>query len=167
MSISRRVIIAEDNNMNGKSKSVTKQVTTIFLKLGILLIAIGMLAVMFKFPQTEGRNINSDLATIYFNDPFLAYVYLASIPFFIILFQASKLAEFTNNKTKTKKTFRNIKNCAIAMIFFILVAAALILIMPSDDRAGGLAMCIFATFVFILISVGAKYFEKKQKILEA
>ena len=39
-------------------------------------------------PQLEGVNANKDLAAIYFRDPFLAYAYLGSIPFFVGIYQA-------------------------------------------------------------------------------
>ena len=39
-------------------------------------------------PHIEGRNAHATLFEIYFKDPFLAYAYIASIPFFVALFQA-------------------------------------------------------------------------------
>lgn len=61
---------------------------TIFLQPVIVLIGIGALAVMLWEPHIEGRNVHATLLEIYFNDPFLAYAYIASIPFFVALFQA-------------------------------------------------------------------------------
>ena len=59
-----------------------KKSSTLFLKVIILLIGIGALALLIWEPQTEGRNVNADLFSIYFRDPFLTYVYVGSIPFF-------------------------------------------------------------------------------------
>jgi hypothetical protein len=42
-------------------------------------------------PHLEGRNAHATLFQIYFNDPFLAYAYMASIAFFVALYQAFKL----------------------------------------------------------------------------
>src|SRR5206468_12043918 len=70
-----------------------KRGSTVFLKVVILLIAIGALAGMIRFPQTEGRSANLDLISIY-RDPFIVYLYIASTPFFVALYQAIKLLGF-------------------------------------------------------------------------
>jgi hypothetical protein len=57
-----------------------KHSSTLFLKLVILLIAVGALVGMIRFPQTEGRAVNLDLISIY-ADLFIIYAYIASIPF--------------------------------------------------------------------------------------
>jgi hypothetical protein len=63
-----------------------KRGSTVFLKVVILLIAIGVLAAMIRFPQTERRAANLDLTSIY-TDPLIIYAYIASIPFFVALFR--------------------------------------------------------------------------------
>jgi hypothetical protein len=70
-----------------------KRSSTLFLKVVILLIAIGVLAGMLRFPQTEGRAANLDLISIY-RYPFIIYIYIGSIPFFVGLYQAFKLLNF-------------------------------------------------------------------------
>ncbi|HRN95837.1 MAG TPA: DUF2975 domain-containing protein, partial [Candidatus Levybacteria bacterium] len=67
-----------------------KQGSTLFLKLVISAIGIGVFVGMLWFPQTEGRATNLDLVSIY-TDPLIIYIYIASIPFFIGLYQAIKL----------------------------------------------------------------------------
>jgi hypothetical protein len=57
-----------------------KKSSTFFLKVVILLIAIGVLAGLIWFPQTEGRAAHLDLISIY-TDPFIIYIYIASTPF--------------------------------------------------------------------------------------
>ena len=58
-----------------------KRSSTIFLQVVIVLIGIGALAVMLWEPLIEGRNAHATLFQVYFNDPFLAYAYTASIAF--------------------------------------------------------------------------------------
>jgi hypothetical protein len=65
-----------------------KKTSTIFLQIVVVLIGIGVLAFMLWLPQTEGRNVNATQFEIYFTDPFLAYMYLGAIPFFVALYQA-------------------------------------------------------------------------------
>jgi DUF2975 family protein len=94
-------------------------VPTIFLQAVIGLIGIGALALMLWEPHIEGRNAHATLFEIYFKDPFLAYAYLASIPFFVALYQAFKvLAYIRLNKAfsqGTVKSLRTIKFCAFLL----------------------------------------------------
>src|SRR3970040_393153 len=70
-------------------KILVKQSSKLFLKVVILLIAIGTLIWMIWFPQLEGRATNLDLISIY-KDPLIIYGYIASIPFFVALYYAFK-----------------------------------------------------------------------------
>jgi len=65
-----------------------KRGSTIFLQVVIVLIGIGVLAGLLWEPQIEGRNVHATQFEIYFKDPFLAYIYLAFVPFFVGLYQA-------------------------------------------------------------------------------
>ena len=52
-----------------------------FLQAVIVLICVGVFAFLLFEPPHEGHNAHATLFEIYFKDPFLAYAYLASIPF--------------------------------------------------------------------------------------
>ena len=67
-----------------------KRGSILFLRAVLVLIAVGALALLLLEPQTEGRNAHATTYAIYFNDPFLAYVYVASIALFAALYQASE-----------------------------------------------------------------------------
>ena len=90
--------------------------SSIFLQVVIVLIGIGALALMLWEPHIEGRNVRATLFEIYFKDPFLAYAYIGSIPFFVALYQAFKVLGYIGeNKTfsqATVKALRAIKFCA-------------------------------------------------------
>jgi Protein of unknown function (DUF2975) len=84
-------------------------VPTIFLQAVIVLIGIGALALMLWEPPIEGRNAHATLFEIYFKDPFLAYVYFASIPFFVALYQTCKVLGYIGqNKAFSQATFHRI-----------------------------------------------------------
>src|SRR5438874_13580649 len=108
-----------------------KRGSTLFLKVVILLIAIGVLAGMIRFPQLEGRATNLDLISIY-TDPFIIYGYIASIPFFAALFQVSKLLGHVEKNTIFSQTavraVRTIKYCAIGIPVLIIVGEAYIIL---------------------------------------
>jgi len=142
-----------------------KRSSTIFLKIVILLIAVVALTGMIWEPQTEGRNVNADQFSIYFRDPFLAYAYLASIPFFVALYQAFKLLGYIEqNKVFSQisvRALRNIKYCAISLSGLIgLGLLFLRLFTTSDDAAGFTALSILTIFASIVIATAAAVFQQ-------
>src|SRR6476619_1750759 len=142
-----------------------KQSSTIVLQGVIVLIGIVALAIMIRFPLTEGRAANLDLLRIY-SDPFILYGYAASIPFFIALYKAFKLLGYIGqNKAfslNSVRTLRSIKYCAIVLSILIVTAGLYIRIFHNkdDDPAGFLAMCIVTTFVSLVVAAAAAVFEK-------
>src|SRR5688572_12138217 len=118
-----------------------KRASILFLRAVILLVGIAVLAGLLWEPQVEGWNANADLATIYFRDPFLAYVYVGSLPFFFGLYQAFKFLGYVGRgqafSPVAVRSLRLIKYCALAVIGFIIGAEAYIMLGVSDDRAGG------------------------------
>lgn len=143
-----------------------KKGPTIFLQILIVLIGIGVLIAMLWEPHFEGRNVNATFFEIYFNDPFLACVYIGSIPFFVALWQAFKLLGHARNdmifSQASLKAVRTIKYCAfmtaaaiVAVDIYIRIAA----LSSNDDPAGALALGIGATFVSIIIGTAASVFE--------
>ena len=146
-----------------------KKRSTIFLQVVIVIIGIVTLAVMIRFPLTEGRAVNLDLFSIYY-DPFIMYGYLASIAFFVALYQAFKLlGHIGQNKVfslNSVKALRTIKYCAIVLSISIVMAALYIRISYAihakgdDDPAGFIAVCIMTTFISIVVATTAAVFEK-------
>jgi hypothetical protein len=141
-----------------------KRSSAAFLQAIIGLIGIGALALLLWEPHLEGRNAHATPFQIYFKDPFLAYAYVASIPFFAALFQAFKLLGYTRqNKVfspASVKALRTIKFCAIAIIAFVAGAEVFIMLHTSDDRAGGVFMGILITFASVIIAAAAAIFER-------
>jgi len=139
-------------------------VPTIFLQAVIVLIGIGALALMLWEPHIEGRNAHATLFEIYFNDPFLAYAYLASIPFFVALYQAfNVLGYIRENKAfsqATVKALRTIKFCALGIVGFVAVGELFIMLGDSDDRAGGVFIGILITFGSVVVATAAAMFER-------
>ncbi len=141
-----------------------KRSSTIFLQIVIVFLGIGALALMLWEPHLEGRNLHATLVQIYFKDPFLAYAYIASTPFFVALYHAFKVLGYAGqNKVISRealKALRTIKYCAMAIIGFVAVGEVFILLGDSDDRAGGVFMGILITFGSIVIATGAAMFER-------
>ena len=142
-----------------------KRASTIFLRVVTVLIGIVALLVMIRFPMTEGRATKLDLFHIY-ADPFLVYGYLASIPFFVALYQAFKLLGYIGqNKVfslSSVKALRTIKYCAITQSILIVTTGLYVRIFHAqdDDPAGFLAICILTTFISIVIATAAAVSER-------
>src|SRR5829696_7382021 len=108
-----------------------KRSSALFLQVAIALIGIGTLALMLWEPHLEGRNAHATTFEIYFKDPFLAYVYVGSTPFFVALYRAFRLfGQVRQNRAFSQATvdaLRTIKNCAIAIIGFVAVGVVFII----------------------------------------
>jgi hypothetical protein len=96
-------------------------------------------------PHLEGRNAHATTFEIYFKDPFLAYVYAGSIPFFIALYQAFEL--FGNVRRNgafsqlTLNALRVITRCAVAIVGFVAGGVIIIILFgDKDDRPAGVFM---------------------------
>lgn len=141
-----------------------KRSSTVFLQIVIVFIGIGALALMLWEPHIEGRNAHATLFAIYFKDPFLAYAYIASIPFFVALYQAFKVLGYVGQNQvfspASVKALRTIKFCALALIGFVVVGEIFILLSPSDDRAGGVFMGVLISFGSIVMATAAAVFER-------
>src|SRR5690348_8427238 len=141
-----------------------KKSSTIFLQIVLVLIGIGGLAVLLWEPQIEGRNVHATLFEIYFKDPFLAYAYMASIAFFVALYQAFKLLGYIGANEvfsqRSVKAVRTIKYCAITIICFVAVSVIFIMFADKDDRPAGVFMRILIAFPSIVIATAAATFER-------
>lgn len=141
-----------------------KKGSTLFLRFVLCLIAIGTLAGMLWFPQTEGRAANLDLISIY-TDPLIIFVYIASIAFFVGLYQAFKLLNFIDaNKVFTKgavNTLKNMKFASLILIGFIVSAVLFIRFFEQgDDPAGPTALGIILSFAAAVIATATAVFQK-------
>lgn len=144
-----------------------KRSSTIFLQAVIVLTGIGVLALMLWEPHLEGRNAHATTFEIYFKDPFLAYVYLASIAFFVALFQAFRLLGAIGRNevfsASSVRALRTIKHCAMALVVMIGGAIAYMFIAvrgKDDDIAGGVAMSVVLMFVTVVVGTAAAVFER-------
>ena len=142
-----------------------KRASTLVLKVTILFIGIGVFISMIRFPQIEGRAADLDLISIY-RDPFIIYIYISSIPFFILLHQAFKFLDYSEkNKTSTKSalnSLRNIKYCGVILIGLIFLAILYIRVFVNgDDPEGPTSLGIFTIFVFSVIAITASVFQKR------
>jgi hypothetical protein len=143
-----------------------KSSSAIFLQVIVVLVGIGTLGLMLWEPHLEGRNAYATTFEIYFKDPFLAYVYVGSIPFFVAVYRAFALFGHVRRTGTfshvTLDALRAIKRCAMALIGFI-AGAMIYIIMFSDgeDRPPGVFMCVLAAFAASVIAATASFWRRK------
>lgn len=136
-----------------------------FFQVVIVFIGIGTLGLLLWEPHLEGRNAQATTFEIYFKDPFLAYVYVGSIPFFMALHRAFGLfGHVRRNGTFSQVTLdalRAIKYCAMALIGFV-AGAVVIIIMFGDgeDRPGGIFMSGLVALAAGVIATAAAMFAR-------
>ena len=116
-------------------------------------------------PWGEGRNAHATFVQVYFNDTFLAYAYLVSIPFFVALTQAFRLFGDAGRHAISQRSvgaLRIIKYCAFAVMACVLMAEVylVIVVRGQDDIAGGVAMGLIVTVLCAAIATAAILFER-------
>ena len=140
-----------------------KRAATVFLRVVLVLVAIGALVLLLWEPQVEGVNAHATLVQIYFHDPFLAYMYVASIPFFTGLYQAFKVLGYVGRgelfSPSAVKSLRTIKYCAMAIIGFVALGEVFILSQESDDHAGGVAVGVMIIFASAVVATAMSVLE--------
>jgi hypothetical protein len=142
-----------------------KHVSMLVLRGALVLLGLGVFAAMLWEPQFEGRNVNADFATIYFRDPFLAYAYLGSVPFFVGLYQAFRFLGYVGrdeaHSSGARKALRNIRYCALAVVGFVVGAEVWIMLTHGeDDAAGAFALGMGAILLGLLTVAAAAMLER-------
>lgn len=143
-----------------------KSSSALFLQVVIVLIGIGTLAFMLWEPHIEGRNAHATTFQIYFKDPFLAYVYVGSTPFFVALYRAFGLFGHVRRNGAFSQVsvdaLRAIKRCAIVLIGFVAGGVVFILMFgDKEDRPPGVFMSFLFTAASSVIAIAAAMFARK------
>lgn len=115
-----------------------KRSTVLFLQIVIVLIGLAALTLLLWEPQVEGRNKDATQFEIYLQDPFLALVYMDSIPFFVALYQAIRALGYVGRNRvfspEVVRSLRHIKVCALAIIGFVVVEEVWILVASGGEN---------------------------------
>src|SRR5262245_2581472 len=135
-----------------------KRSSTIFLQVIVVLVGIVMLALLLWEPHVEGVNQHATLWQMYFA-PFIAYVYLTFVPFFVALYQAFKVLGYAGRNEvfspAAVKALRRMKYCAIAMIGFVAVSFVFLTFGEQEDRPAGIFMRILIGFPAVVVLAAA------------
>lgn len=141
-----------------------KSGANLFLRVVLVLFGLAVLALLLVEPHLEGRNAQATTFQIYFTDPFLAYAYIASIPFFMGLFHAIKVLGHAGGNQEfsasTVRSVRTIRYCALVLLGFVAGGEIFIFLHESDDRAGGVVIGMVIAFAAIVVASAMAVFER-------
>lgn len=136
----------------------------LFLRGVLVLIGIGAAAFLLWEPQTEGRNASATAFAIYFEDPFLAYIYIASVPLFVGLYQGFKVLGYVGQDVMLSpdavRRMRAIKHCAMVIIGFVAGAELLIVLQNNDDPQGGFFLGVLIVFISTVVVTATSVIER-------
>jgi hypothetical protein len=148
-----------------KSPQLLQGGSTVFLRIVVVLVGIGVLAVLLRFPQIEGRAAHLSLVEVYL-DPGVAYGYTASSPFFVALYQAFKVLGYAGRNEafseRSLRAVRTIKRCAMLLIGFAVAGVVYlsVAIRGQDDIAGGVALGVVVILASSVVAAVAAVFER-------
>ncbi len=144
-----------------------KRSSAILLQTVIVVVGIAVLGFLLWEPQIEGRNAHATFFQIYFEDPFVPCAYLASIPFFVALYEAFTLLGDAGRSgafsPRSLSALRTIRNCALILIGFIALGEAylVIAVKGTDDIAGGVAMGVLVALISAAMATAASLFGRR------
>lgn len=140
-----------------------KRAATIFLQLVITLLAIGILTWLLWVPHADGANANAPFFRVYL-DPFIAYVYLGSIPFFVAVYQGIRLLGYVGRNEifsePAVRSLRIIKFCTLATIVLVAASALFMIGGEREDRPAGVFLRLLITFPSIIVLAAAAILER-------
>ncbi len=134
-----------------------KRPLSFLLQAIVVLVGMGAIAFLLWAPSVDGANAHASIFKIYFQDPFVAYVYAASIPFFVGLHRAFRLLghfrKLGGFSEFTVDALRAIRRCA----FWILgtVPGGLAFILSGQPEPPGIVMSVFIALMAGLVAGGA------------
>ena len=132
----------------------------LWLQVITVLVAIGALTFLLWEPHVEGRNAHATTFEIYFHDPFLAYAYVGSIPFFTALYRAFRLVgHVRDHGAQSQGTVDALRAIAYWMrLFLAFVAGGVVVILmfgDPDDRPAGMFMSLLVALPSIAAAIAA------------
>lgn len=138
----------------------------LLLQAAVVLIGLAVLAFLLWEPHIEGRNAKATVFQVYFKDPFLAYVYAGSIPFFIGVQRAFGMLGLIRKSGQfsqaTVGSLRAIKICALVVAGFVAGAAVIVLLSgDGEDRPAGFFMCLLVGGTSSVVAATAAILARK------
>jgi hypothetical protein len=138
--------------------------STAFLQAVTVVVGVMVLTALVFEPHLEGRNTNATLVDIYFRDPFLLFVYVGSIPFFVTLCHTFRLLGHVGSGDRrlswhSLRAAQLIRSWVRVTLGFVAVGVAILMI-TGDERPVALFLGLVPTMPLLTIAWSAASFER-------
>jgi hypothetical protein len=136
------------------------RVSTIFLRAALIVIVLVVLALcIFVLPMAFYQKGYSAFI------PIVSVMYVTVIPFFIALYQASKLLNYIDQNTAfsnhSVQALKSIKNCAVCIaILYSALMPYIYFLGDESDAPGIIVMGLIIVFASIVIAVFSALLQK-------
>ncbi|MCG3229066.1 DUF2975 domain-containing protein [Bacillus subtilis] len=145
------------------------RMSTIFLKIALVLIGIPILALcIFLVPKIANYSAELFPNIAYIKYIVFIYLYVTAIPFYFALYQAFKLLSYIDkNKAFSSlsvRALKNIKYCAVTISIFYAAGMPVFYLMAEiDDAPGIIVIGLIIIFASMVIAVFAAVLQKLLK----
>ncbi|CAF1744775.1 hypothetical protein NRS6084_02122 [Bacillus subtilis] len=145
------------------------RMSTIFLKMALVLIGIPILALcIFLVPKIANYSAELFPNIAYIKYLVFIYLYVTAIPFYFALYQAFKLLSYIDKNKAfsglSVRALKNIKYCAVTIsIFYAAGMPVFYLIAEIDDAPGIIVIGLVIIFASMVIAVFAAVLQKLLK----
>ncbi|WP_433956719.1 DUF2975 domain-containing protein [Cytobacillus horneckiae] len=146
-----------------------KRVSTLFLKIAVILMGIPVLALcLFLVPELAEYTVELYPNMTYMKVLVFLFFYVTAIPFYIALYQAFKLVGFIDKNIAfselSVRALKKIKNCTITISMLYVVGMPLLYLMAEmDDAPGIIVIGLVIIFASMVIAVFAAVLQKLLK----
>ncbi|PLV38675.1 hypothetical protein BSP2_13520 [Bacillus subtilis subsp. subtilis] len=141
------------------------RMSTIFLKIALVLIGIPILALcIFLVPKIANYSAELFPNIAYIKYLVFIYLYVTAIPFYFALYQAFKLLSYIDKNKAfsglSVRALKNIKYCAVTISIFYAAGMPVFYLMAEIDDAPGIIVIglviIFASMVIAVFAAVLK-----------
>ncbi|XSD74025.1 DUF2975 domain-containing protein [Bacillus subtilis] len=145
------------------------RMSTIFLKIALVLIGIPILALcIFLVPKIANYSAELFPNIAYIKYIVFIYLYVTAIPFYFALYQAFKLLSYIDKNKAfsglSVRALKNIKYCAVTISIFYAAGMPVFYLMAEiDDAPGIIVIGLIIIFASMVIAVFAAVLQKLLK----
>ncbi|MEC2204264.1 DUF2975 domain-containing protein [Bacillus subtilis] len=145
------------------------RMSTIFLKIALVLIGIPILALcIFIVPKIANYSAELFPNIAYIKYLVFIYLYVTAIPFYFALYQAFKLLSYIDKNKAfsglSVRALKNIKYCAVTISIFYAAGMPVFYLMAEiDDAPGIIVIGLVIIFASMVIAVFAAVLQKLLK----
>ncbi|NJI51471.1 DUF2975 domain-containing protein [Bacillus subtilis] len=145
------------------------RMSTIFLKIALVLIGIPILALcIFLVPKIANYSADIFPNIAYIKYLVFIYLYVTAIPFYLALYQAFKLLSYIDKNKAfsglSVRALKNIKYCAVTISIFYAAGMPVFYLMAEiDDAPGIIVIGLVIIFASMVIAVFAAVLQKLLK----